>query len=251
MEEYLLNTTINTLQYHMTDSPVQFIFKIYKNGNVIVTMQYQHRSGHGPVSNQLEINDNIPLPEYVISILKILLQTTYVPQLVSEHEKCVQYYNTIVLNVIKMFKEQKCVETKQIDFYMKQTEEVENKLTEKNIYIESLEINIQKLNYIKKELYKQTEELENKLTEKDIYIESLENKYTESHKVIEELKTQNTMIRHNIDNLETKLNELTELNKDLDSKNIILTDKNNTLKESINYCSKKCWCYHNIDCNFK
>jgi hypothetical protein len=251
MEEYLINTTVNTKDWYGGNNCQQFVFKIYKNGNVIVTSQYKDcRSGDGPVWTLLEIKDNIPLREYVISILKKLLGITYVSETVNDCERCVKYY-MMLIDILKMVKEQKYDETKQIDFYMKQTEEIENKLTEKDIYVESIENKCTKLSNINKELYKQIEETENKLTEKDIYIESIENKYAESLKVIEELKKQITMKGHHIYNIKSQLNDSQNLTKTLDSKNIILTDKNNTLKDSINYCSKKCWCYHNIDCNFK
>lgn len=208
-DEYLINTTINTKDCYGGNNIQQFIFKIYKNGNVIVTHQYKDcRTGNSPVWTILEIKDNIPLPEYVISILKILLQTSYVPQTINEYEKYQSYYKMLI-DVLKTFKEQKYVETNQI------------------------------------------EEVENKLNNKIIYIESLENEYTESLKVIEELKKQNTMKDNHINNIETEIILSKEVNKELESKNKSLTEETNRLKDNIMCCSKKCWCYHNAECKLK
>jgi len=241
MEDYLINTTVDTKDYYAGNNQQQFIFKIYKNGNVTITQQNKDcRSGDGPVWTRLDIKDNIPLPEYVISVLKILLQTTHVPQTISDCEKCQNYYSMLI-NVIKIIKEQKGVETKQIDFYMKQTEEVENQLNEKNTYIENLENKYSNLSNNNNELHKKMEEVENQLNEKNIYIENLEKKYAESLKIIKDLKNQNMMKDNHIGNLETELKDETKISKYLES-------SNRTLRDKIMYCSEKCWCFHNFDC---
>jgi hypothetical protein len=77
MTEYIIDTTIDYIydsDYSNTHYHT-FYIKIDKNGNVDIKRKYTHlQTGipnrDGPIHNFVIINDNIPIPSYIINIFK-------------------------------------------------------------------------------------------------------------------------------------------------------------------------------------
>ena len=77
MTEYIIDTTIECIyesDYSCTPSTT-FYIKINKNGNVDIKRKHTYLqtgvpSWDGPIHNFVTINDNIPIPSYIINMLQ-------------------------------------------------------------------------------------------------------------------------------------------------------------------------------------
>jgi len=110
MSEYVLDVVNDMLRppppYDCASNAVKMYIKIDKYGNVDIKQQgisicSGHPNQYCQINDVLIINDNIPIPDYVIEILKVLLPSTgcQYTKLYMEH-----YQN--VISCIKILKEQ-------------------------------------------------------------------------------------------------------------------------------------------------
>jgi hypothetical protein len=168
---------------HGASGWVTYWFKIHKHGNIEITQQ---RSTSIPnqgtqfcrPERQLLIEDNIPIPNYLIEMLKTLITTNWQNQHYLYH-----YHWDIVLNTIKQLKTslkelsnnpQDAKDTKtQLEFSLNKNELLETQLTEmeqkiKNIqtvYFDTLKDN-EKLKEEINRLKEKNKNLENELKNK-------------------------------------------------------------------------------------
>ena len=77
MSEYIIDITIENIPETAPGQPtmVTFYIKIDKNGNVDIkrkytTVQTGFHDRHGSITDFVIINDNIPIPSYIINIIK-------------------------------------------------------------------------------------------------------------------------------------------------------------------------------------
>ena len=77
MNEYIIDTTIEHIYQCDYSSTIYFTFyiKIKKNGNVDIKKKCTHTqtgvpNWDGPIHNIVIINDNIPIPSYIINMLQ-------------------------------------------------------------------------------------------------------------------------------------------------------------------------------------
>jgi hypothetical protein len=160
---------------------VTYWFKIHKCGNIEITQQRSFRtSGQGhefsSPQNVLLINDNIPIPSYMIEMLKTLISC-------HNSHYLYHYHWDIIFNTIKQLKislkelsnnPQNATDTKtQLEFSLNKNELLETQLTEmeqkiKNIqtaYFDTLKDN-EKLKEEINRLKEKNENIENELKNK-------------------------------------------------------------------------------------
>jgi hypothetical protein len=200
----------------------QYMIKIDNNGNVNVsqnvkTIYYGGCSDRlSGFSKLLEINDNIPIPVYLIPVIKQIFTDTYYKknrygfeERVSRNYK--HLYNEhweIAINFLKLLKQ----ELKQT------TEDPQNTLDIKN----KLETYITKFNL-----------QEEKSRELKTKMENIEKEYFKTNRENEKIKSENKMLREKI----TQLENMIINNKDIEYKTV--PDDNSKMKmESLEYCPR-------------
>jgi len=197
----------------------QYMIKIDNNGNVNVSQNFKSIcygcfDKFTGFSKLLEINDNIPIPVYLIPVIKQIFTDKYYKKNRYGFEERVlcnykHLYNEhweIAINFLKLLKQ----ELKQT------TEDPQNTLDIKN----KLETYITKFNL--------QEEMSRELKTK---MENIEKEYFETKRDNEKIKDENKMLRKKITHLENMIIN----NKDIEYKTVP-GDNSQMKMESLDYC---------------
>jgi len=171
-EEFEINHTISNVLHHPyifgCSAPQQynFIIKIYKNGNIDIKIQNVNDYGHPTtIYDKLIINDNIPIPIYIIDIFKSLF---------SNGSQLYEYDMNKFICILQKFKEDFAI------IYKK------NKLEDNQLKIENQQLKEEnvKLNKSYKYFNKSPIPEENEILKKQIEELKRENELLKQNKII-------------------------------------------------------------------
>jgi hypothetical protein len=226
MTEYLIDyLTSETPDSYGSNSRSVFHFKIHNNGNVDVFSRSCSRDTIYPFNNQLTIHDNIPIPLYLIDMLKKLIEIDYRYSGIKFAEYYYLITETIRLIKTKLAEVVNNPENKeelqlQIKFMLKKEELNKIEFDEMNQkHVKNIK-NIQKYNEKLKEENHQLREEKNKSDE-------WRKNYNELYKNISEVQVER-------DKLKKENIELTQLRKENVELQKLREDNHKLLKENYN-----------------
>ncbi len=237
MTEYLIDflTPRMAIDYHTPYQTNQYGFKIDNNGNV--TIQYEGYY-NGVIIQTIDIHDNVPIPLYLIDILKMLLKTG--DENNHNYRVYCDYYGHII-EVIKRLKKKLAElvnnpENKedlqlQLKFMFKKEElnKIEfNEIEQK--HIKSIK-NIQKYNEkLKEENYKMREEKK--------HLDMLREMYNRDSKILSEVLDERDKLRKENIELYRLRKETVELQQLREDNHKLLKENYNLYKDLDNFRNK-------------
>lgn len=190
MSEYVVDILTQFYRLHPADGSCgsswkQYMIKIDNKGNVVISQNFMNTcSGHSPTYSGfgkiLEINDNIPIPTYLISIIKQMFTSTYQKTRIGNYSHLYNDHWEIIIDTLKLLKQ----EIKQI------TENPQN----------ILDINNQLETYITK--FKLQEEMNSTLENK---IENIQKAYFDTLNDNKKLKDESKILKEQITRLENEI----------------------------------------------